>query len=381
MSGATLIRAKPNQIRAVSKREEMEAMTEGTAVLRTPVTLNTFLQGFKGRHYLDVTGDVPSERHKPTTLPPRTKRKASSDEPEQLPARPEEDEKGGDPAPAETVITEGLIPKTPLKLALERDPNTLDGAVRVEKKKKEPPQGASGSNSCPVDQCQLPGHHAIPHEGRQGRFLIDEMTGQCLLVDDDGQNVSSSSTSSTLSESELMPDEDHKVLYHHGANMVNEKSFKSQKETKAVPVFYALEMEVTNEEADWLAKHPPKAAIWLSKKMEAKGKQEAWNQLSLDRKKDFDLAQAKELSQVLASRALRSLTRPEELNLDKSTVMNMRWVLTTKGGGTAKARLVVLGFQAHNLTEVETASPTMSKIGRQMLFGPNGVIGFCLEEW
>ena len=47
--------------------------------------------------------------------------------------------------------------------------------------------------------------------------------------------------------------------------------------------------------------------------------------------------------------------------------MKMRWALTRKSDGTAKARLVVLGFMAHNLTEVATTSPTMSKVGRNVI--------------
>ena len=64
---------------------------------------------------------------------------------------------------------------------------------------------------------------------------------------------------------------------------------------------------------------------------------------------------------------MRNLTEEEHARLDPAQLMQMRWVLTRKGDGSAKARLVVLGFQAHNLTEVETASPTMSKVGRNLL--------------
>ena len=89
--------------------------------------------------------------------------------------------------------------------------------------------------------------------------------------------------------------------------------------------------------------------------------------MSLAEKKEFDLAMAKELSQVAISKALRNL-KPDELHgLDKSKLMKMRWVLTRKSDGTAKARLVVLGFMAPNLTEVATASPTMSKVGRDLI--------------
>ena len=76
---------------------------------------------------------------------------------------------------------------------------------------------------------------------------------------------------------------------------------------------------------------------------------------------------AKELSQVAISKALRNLTVHEELKVTPEQLMKMRWVLTRKSVGTAKARLVALGFTAHNLTEVATASPTMSKVGRNLI--------------
>ena len=76
---------------------------------------------------------------------------------------------------------------------------------------------------------------------------------------------------------------------------------------------------------------------------------------------------AKELSQVAISRALRNLTAQEEMKVTPEQLMKMRWVLTRKSDGSAKARLVALGFMAHNLTEVATASPTMSKVGRNLI--------------
>lgn len=138
---------------------------------------------------------------------------------------------------------------------------------------------------------------------------------------------------------------------------------------KEVEVFYMKEFELSEDDFAWLAKNPSekKANVWLSRKMMEKSKEVTWSKLPLEDKKKFDLAQAKELSQVATSQALRNLTAEEAANIDLSTIMNMRWVLTFKGGNTAKARLVVLGFQAHNLTSVETASPTMSKTGRNVL--------------
>ena len=60
-SGATLIRARATQVRSCTKREELVSHLEGTAILRLPVTLESLLRNFTGRHFSDVTGNVPSQ--------------------------------------------------------------------------------------------------------------------------------------------------------------------------------------------------------------------------------------------------------------------------------------------------------------------------------
>ena len=99
-----------------------------------------------------------------------------------------------------------------------------------------------------------------------------------------------------------------------------------------------------------------------------------------EEKLEFDEAQAVELSNVLSSAAVRALAMSETKDLDYSKVMKMRWVLTRKNSGTAKARLVVLGFQQHNLTTVQTAAPTLSRTGRYALLAAAANKGFKLES-
>ena len=60
-TGSTLIRARTNQVRSCSKTEELGAMLEGTAILSTPTTVDTLMKNFTGKHYVNATGDVPSE--------------------------------------------------------------------------------------------------------------------------------------------------------------------------------------------------------------------------------------------------------------------------------------------------------------------------------
>ena len=154
------------------------------------------------------------------------------------------------------------------------------------------------------------------------------------------------------------------------------------KKPREEDTFVAIELDVTEEDLNWLAKNKSKkkGQIWLSKKMSEKGKEVEWQRLALHEKKEFDIAQAQEIPNVVISKALRNLTPQERERLDLRKVMSMRWVLTRKGSGAAKARLVVLGFQAHNLTEVETASPTMTKVSRNLLLAATAAMCFVIKS-
>ena len=139
-------------------------------------------------------------------------------------------------------------------------------------------------------------------------------------------------------------------------------------------------IDVQEKDLKRLLKKPHKSAIWMSQKMAEKSKEVTWSKLSLEEKKEFDEAQAIELSNVLTSAAVRALTTSELKDLDYARVMRMRWVLTRKSSGTAKARLVVLGFQQPNLTTVQTAAPTLSRTGRYALLAAASNRGFKLES-
>ena len=97
------------------------------------------------------------------------------------------------------------------------------------------------------------------------------------------------------------------------------------------------------------------------------GREQRWSEMDIEEKKQFDLSQAKELNNVLQSKALRSLTMQEEAMLDPKRVMTMRWVLCTESDGAKKSRLAVLGFQMPGISEVETAAPTSARISRNLL--------------
>ena len=67
-TGATLIRARWNQVRPCTRREELQATLEGTAVMSTPATMETLMKSFTGRNYLNLTGETPSLRQQQEDL-------------------------------------------------------------------------------------------------------------------------------------------------------------------------------------------------------------------------------------------------------------------------------------------------------------------------
>ena len=222
---------------------------------------------------------------------------------------------------------------------------------------EQPPFG-DGVNRCVVRDCDLPGGHHGPHEDSEGKKFSWEPYGGRV-------NVEPETDSSSSDESdELIPD---------GPATKKARNIGTESQ------YYVLEIPLEEAELDYLSEHPKRATAWLAKKMENKGKELRWSQMPLSQKKEFDEAQCRELSQVMASKAVRSLTAQEELKVDRSQVMAMRWVMTLKGDGTPKARLVVLGYQQHNLTSVQASAPTMSRISRNLILTICATLNFLLS--
>ena len=248
---------------------------------------------------------------------------------------------------------------TPLTQTLRsKGPNVLDGT---------PMTSSAGSSSCVAPGCDLPGGHLGHHRNNNNEeFLYDPYDGSTKIIAEE-KEPSTPSSSSTSSE-ELQPDlpgQDPK-----GNGKKNKDDF-----------FVAVPIDLNTSDWKWLAKpqHRRKADVWLSKKMSDKSKEVIWQKLPLNEKKEYDIAMAKELSNVIISKALRRLSKEELKSLDPKRLMSMRWVLTRKSNGSAKARLVVLGFMAPNITEVESASPTMSKTSRNLVLAVASCMGFILK--
>ena len=74
-------------------------------------------------------------------------------------------------------------------------------------------------------------------------------------------------------------------------------------------------------------------------------------------------AKQKEISSFLKHAAVETRS-----GLQRKSLMRMRWVITRKPDDSLKARLVIQGFTDPQLGAQPTASPTVSRRGRQLFF-------------
>ena len=74
-SGSSIVRARTLQVRPCTRREELQASLEGMAIIKMPVTLESLLRNFTGRHFSDVAGETPSLEAQQEDLSPGSSRR------------------------------------------------------------------------------------------------------------------------------------------------------------------------------------------------------------------------------------------------------------------------------------------------------------------
>ena len=90
-----------------------------------------------------------------------------------------------------------------------------------------------------------------------------------------------------------------------------------------------------------------------------------WNKLGATEEAEFRGAMDKEVGNWKKYKVLRPVSAHEVK--DPADVIRCRWVLTRKADGTAKARLVLLGYQTKDIGQEPAASPTASRRARNIL--------------
>ena len=126
-------------------------------------------------------------------------------------------------------------------------------------------------------------------------------------------------------------------------------------------ILCAIELPMPKNDNQWkrLKRDP---TVWMAKGLR---KQEVqFGRLDAKGKEEFEAAKQAEVNQWIreaAARRVQGHVAPDRL-------MSMRWVLTYKESGAAKARIVIVGYQDPDLATLVSSSPTMSRRTRQLVY-------------
>jgi hypothetical protein len=100
-----------------------------------------------------------------------------------------------------------------------------------------------------------------------------------------------------------------------------------------------------------------------------------WRKLSDPEKKLFRDAKCKEWTAWLNNKVIEMVSRD---TAPSERVIRCRWVLTWKTCGTAKARLVLLGYEDPDLGKYRRDAPTVSRSSKMLLFATAAQLGWHL---
>ena len=120
-----------------------------------------------------------------------------------------------------------------------------------------------------------------------------------------------------------------------------------------------VELEMPNTHSQWRAYRRDERA-WAAQML--RKSEVRWSALSAAQKEEFETAKMLEVDQWLQAEATKAI----QGHVDPQRVVRMRWVLTWKDSGAAKARIVLIGFEDPDLDTLVSSSPTMCRRTRQL---------------
>ena len=131
-------------------------------------------------------------------------------------------------------------------------------------------------------------------------------------------------------------------------------------------VMCTIDIELPDRLSTWKQFKRTPEAFFVKKIKNAEVK---WHALDPKQKEEFQKAKMTEVSQWLAASAVKRVTG----EIRKDRIIPMRWVLTYKENGSAKGRIVLIGYKDPDLEELQSSAPTMCRRTRQT--GPSILIG------
>ncbi len=115
------------------------------------------------------------------------------------------------------------------------------------------------------------------------------------------------------------------------------------------------------------------AESWVAKKVK-KSAELRWHDIPHHKLEDFRKAKDKEVSSWVRESAVKLVNKEVPAN----RIMKMRWLYTTKTDGSAKARIVIVGFTDPDLGQIPKTSPTMSRRTRGLVLTACSTVGWTV---
>ena len=120
-----------------------------------------------------------------------------------------------------------------------------------------------------------------------------------------------------------------------------------------------LELQMPQTSSQWRA-YRRDERIWAAQML--RKTEVRWSSLNPSQKAEFEKAKMMEVDQWLQAEATKAI----EGHIDPQRTVRMRWVLSWKDHGRAKARIVLIGFEDPDLDTLVSSSPTMCRRTRQL---------------
>ena len=138
---------------------------------------------------------------------------------------------------------------------------------------------------------------------------------------------------------------------------------------------FECEVFLTEDDIDSIQKTPEEFSALVATAAKRQRIEVKLKDLTPDQRNEFDQAKIKEIDQWLATETVRRILRHQ---IPDANILRCRWVLTWKDldpldaaregkSRKAKARLVILGYEDPNITDIPRDSPTLQKESRSLL--------------
>jgi hypothetical protein len=122
------------------------------------------------------------------------------------------------------------------------------------------------------------------------------------------------------------------------------------------------------------------AQVWASYMLRKARVEVSLKRCTCEEKEEFEQAMTRWIDNRIHYQATKVFRAKDAHDVDDSSKMKMRWILTRKESRAAKARMVVLGYQDLDLDRLVTTIPTASRRARSHLRLTAIRKGWCLAK-